>query len=443
MFGRNKNEPSVSPQPTAPDLKPELWGEIYTMPSNFQRLPQKSGSGKKTLVIILGLLVVLIVGVGAFLFMRSRSAQAPATETTPTPVVETTPQPTPTPAEPALTTAAERDRVRYRDIREIQASLEMYFAESRQYPLAPLSMILGTSSSNVLSAAGFSGSSQGAVYLDEVPQNPQPGGSGYLYVSLDGASYSLKFSLEEGTAGLTSGEHEATPLGIDEQVTVVEPPLTPRTVTPPLPTADTDSDGLTDAEEAIFGSDSSKPDSDGDGYTDGSEVNNGYDPAAPAGALLGASAKFASYASDSFFYQIKYPANWEVKKIDQEGSEIMITGGADEFMGVLVVSNPNKLTAAEWYAQQFTSLRPGEVPTYTVGEFVWAMAPDGLTVYLATEKNIITFIYNIGTAERASYYQLFKAMIKLFSLSSSEVPLSNPVTNNTVENNSNIVTPTE
>ena len=439
MFGKNKNQSPAAALPPTPNVKPELWGEIYTMPGSYQNLPPKSGSGKKTLVVILVLLLVLIIGVGAFLFLRSRPSQEPVSEPT-VPVVESTPQPTPTPITPQLITAAERDRARYRDIREIQAALELYFAESRQYPLAPLSMALGTSSSNVLSAAGFSGSAQGVVYLATVPQNPEPGGSAYLYESIDGSSYSLKFSLEEGTAGLNNGDHEATPLGIDEQAPIVEPPLTPRTATPPLPTADTDSDGLTDAEEAIFGSDNSKPDSDDDGYTDGSEVAGGYDPVAGAGALLGVNTKLASYTSDSFFYQLKYPAVWEVKNIDQAGSEIMISGGLEEFMGVLVVGNPNKLTAAEWYAQQFPSLRPGEVPIFTAGEFVWAMAPDGLTAYLATAKNIITFSYNIGTAERASYYQLFKAMIRLFTLSSSEVPIVNPVE---ADSNSNSAGTTE
>lgn len=424
MFGKNKTEPSISAATTPPDLKPELWGEIYTMPGNFQSAkPVKTGS-KKSLWISLAVLILAIVSVAAFLFLRSRASTLPPpveTESTVTP----TPEPTPQPTEPDLATAAERDRARYRDVREIQAALELYFAENKQYPLAPLSMVLGTNSSNTLSAAGFSGTPQGAIYLSEVPSNPFPGGTDYLYTSLDGASYSLKFSLEEGTAGLTIGEHEATPLGIDEKVTIVEPPLVKREVTPPLPTTDTDNDGLTDAEEAIFGSDSAKPDTDGDGYADGAEVIAGYDPVVGEGALLAASASLASYESPNFAYQFKYPSTWAVKNIDQSGSEIMITGGEDEFMGVVVIDNISKLSAIDWYAQQFPSLRPLEVPTFSAGEFVWAMSPDGLTVYLATTKNIISFVYNIGTAQQASYYQLFQTMIKLFSLSSSEVLIDN------------------
>lgn len=41
---------------------------------------------------------------------------------------------------------------------------------------------------------------------------------------------------------------------------------------------DSDSDGLTDKEEAIYGTDPKKADTDGDGYSDGDEVKNGFNP---------------------------------------------------------------------------------------------------------------------------------------------------------------------
>ena len=41
---------------------------------------------------------------------------------------------------------------------------------------------------------------------------------------------------------------------------------------------DSDNDGLSDAEEIIYGTDINNPDSDGDGYLDGDEVRGGYNP---------------------------------------------------------------------------------------------------------------------------------------------------------------------
>jgi hypothetical protein len=44
------------------------------------------------------------------------------------------------------------------------------------------------------------------------------------------------------------------------------------------PGTDTDGDGLSDSDEAGWGTDPDNPDSDGDGMSDGDEVANGYDP---------------------------------------------------------------------------------------------------------------------------------------------------------------------
>lgn len=45
---------------------------------------------------------------------------------------------------------------------------------------------------------------------------------------------------------------------------------------------DSDQDGLTNAEEKLYGTDPYNPDTDGDGYSDGAEVKAGYDPLKPA-----------------------------------------------------------------------------------------------------------------------------------------------------------------
>ncbi len=44
---------------------------------------------------------------------------------------------------------------------------------------------------------------------------------------------------------------------------------------------DSDGDGLSDADEARYGTDPDNPDTDGDGFNDGDEVRNGYNPNGP------------------------------------------------------------------------------------------------------------------------------------------------------------------
>ncbi len=56
------------------------------------------------------------------------------------------------------------------------------------------------------------------------------------------------------------------------------PTITPPATTTPSVTLDSDNDGLTDAQEMIYGADQNNPDTDGDGYQDGLEVNSGYNP---------------------------------------------------------------------------------------------------------------------------------------------------------------------
>ncbi|MBI4437937.1 calcium-binding protein [Candidatus Uhrbacteria bacterium] len=46
-------------------------------------------------------------------------------------------------------------------------------------------------------------------------------------------------------------------------------------------TEDDDEDGLTNEEEARYGTDPQSPDTDDDGYLDGAEIDAGYNPNGP------------------------------------------------------------------------------------------------------------------------------------------------------------------
>ena len=70
---------------------------------------------------------------------------------------------------------------------------------------------------------------------------------------------------------------ETEPVGADEAAPVVADEGTVR-----HPSVDSDTDRLSDADEAAVGTDPNSPDSDGDGYYDGDEVNLDTDPFDPA-----------------------------------------------------------------------------------------------------------------------------------------------------------------
>ena len=112
-----------------------------------------------------------------------------------------------------------RDAKRVSDIRQIQTSLELGYAESGGYPAAPSAIVLGSDNYDVLCINGgsvFQGSGTGCttMLMGLVPSNPTPNGEDYLYASATGsATYSITFNLEGQTGQLQSGDNCANQNG--------------------------------------------------------------------------------------------------------------------------------------------------------------------------------------------------------------------------------------
>ena len=76
-------------------------------------------------------------------------------------------------------------------------------------------------------------------------------------------------------------------VGDGDEIAAGTDPFTPPaaaptpTPAPPPPAVDTDLDGLTDPDEAAFGTSATDPDSDDDGWLDGNEVSLGTNPLDP------------------------------------------------------------------------------------------------------------------------------------------------------------------
>lgn len=111
-----------------------------------------------------------------------------------------------------------RDAKRLSDINTIQVTLELYYGEHNAYPIvAEPGIVLGSSNALVLSNdVGFSAPDQVSKesVLMSIAPNPTPGGSDYIYVSPDGATYTIEYALESNAGGVTKGKHTATPEGV-------------------------------------------------------------------------------------------------------------------------------------------------------------------------------------------------------------------------------------
>ena len=104
--------------------------------------------------------------------------------------------------------AKSRDARRIADVRQMMTAMELFFNDCAQYPG-------GTSLATTLNNGCPSGVTLGS-FLSQIPTAPTPpSGNAYTYASASPYStYSVVFTLEGVSGGLSSGAHTATPGGI-------------------------------------------------------------------------------------------------------------------------------------------------------------------------------------------------------------------------------------
>ncbi|MBU1907810.1 hypothetical protein KKF59_01610 [Patescibacteria group bacterium] len=212
---------------------------------------------------------------------------------------------------------------------------------------------------------------------------------------------------------------ETPPVMIEENVpqAIVEPDLLPpEPITPeqpaeaiaevvqPVAAPDSDSDGLSDAEEVLFGTSVSNVDSDGDGYNDGSEVMNGYDPET-LGQTLAASARFAVNDVGGK-WSVLLPVTWSLSLDAESGVFKVDTGGLTTF----------DLTSEEVSPGIDFIPPPSEVGpfrkfTNEAGYQVW-MSNDGLNAYVLEGNSLLTVKYAANGASAYDYPTIFEYFIQ-------------------------------
>jgi len=125
--------------------------------------------------------------------------------------------------------AKSRDAKRVSDIKQIQTALELYFADLNTYPVqgtTAAKITLGGETALCLDEDAFVAACDagGTTYMGQVPSNPTPEGTAYLYHATDSAgadctsgtctSYIIDFTIEGVVGSLAAGAHTATPSGI-------------------------------------------------------------------------------------------------------------------------------------------------------------------------------------------------------------------------------------
>ncbi len=201
----------------------------------------------------------------------------------------------------------------------------------------------------------------------------------------------------------------------EEVVTSTVATTTPTTTPVVVPTTvtDTDADGLSDAEEALLGTDANAADSDGDKYNDLTELVGLYNPAG-AGKLID-NANIKKYVNAGK-YNLLYPKSWKLDLVDK-GASVIFTAADQSFIQVVTQANDKKLGAKAWYEAEFGNpVLDSQVVKYNNWEGIKSV--DGLIVYLTDQslKNIYIISYTPVSDKALSYINIFEAMVRSFTV---------------------------
>ncbi|MFW0862141.1 MAG: hypothetical protein ACKKL6_00990 [Candidatus Komeilibacteria bacterium] len=412
MFTDNKNQTTTGsqlidnagPQASQPAGN-SMTGEIYTMPrADGPVKPAKAKSSPKLMFIIIAIVIIAIVGVGFWFYSTMTVVpednllidQNFNTDNLIPPIVDEE-------EEEVVSTPTDRDRQRLDDVASIRSALALYYQEMKAYP-----DIIDDLLEN---------------YLDTIPINPNPGGNSYIYVPQDSnQSYKLTFTLEEGgkvgALTLKEGEYQANPTMIEPLVEVDNEQQTeenPDANVELLSGLDSDSDGLTDIEENLYGTDSTLVDSDEDGYSDASELTNLYDPASAA-TLLADTEKVTQYINTEYNYSILYPSEWTVRALTEDKMEVIFNSKTTEFIQILVLENPLGLSAKNWYLSYNKDADPEELKEVVLNNIVGIQTGNGRYTYLALGSNVYSIIYNVGTTNQLNYQATYEMMLNSWEL---------------------------
>lgn len=207
---------------------------------------------------------------------------------------------------------------------------------------------------------------------------------------------------------------------------------------PLLPSKDTDEDGLTDSEEAVYQTNVSVKDTDGDSYYDGAEVAAGFDPAKGGGAKLADSTSVKTYSNSSAGYSAPYPAGWAAGATGEGGSDVMFTSTTGEFIQISVQENTARQPALDWYLSQSPAIDQAKVSTLVINGRSAVLSPDNLNVYIGDGGRIIILTYNPGTKTQISFGKTFQFMYQHLTITTPTQVNTNANSANSNSANANL-----
>jgi len=185
-------------------------------------------------------------------------------------------------------------------------------------------------------------------------------------------------------------------------------------VSPIVPSTDTDGDGLTDKEEILFGTSITSADTDGDSYPDWEEIQNGYSPTR-VGETLPVGELFTTYTNSTYGYKVPYPTGWLADSLDQTNKQILFISDTEEFFEILIEENPLQTPIVDWFRGLSPSLKNIALDITVVDGRPAVWSPDKLTLYTGKGALVYIITYNKGALEEVNWPNVFENFYKNFS----------------------------
>lgn len=193
----------------------------------------------------------------------------------------------------------------------------------------------------------------------------------------------------------------------------------------PLPTfppggLDSDSDGLTDIEEVLYGTNSLSPDSDGDGYLDGNEVFHLYNPAARAPGRLIESGLVRALTSSSGWVMY-VPTSWTSTPDETDAGRLVLESGRGERFVISVESNPSEQPLASWVSARVNEPVDSFGSFTTKGGLQGVYSADRMRAWLSWGDAVFHITYELRSQPFLNFRTTLEMMLNSLSLNGAAV----------------------
>ena len=184
---------------------------------------------------------------------------------------------------------------------------------------------------------------------------------------------------------------------------------------PPEPTAavDTDSDGMSDVEEAeIYKSDPLSPDTDGDSFTDYNEVVNLFDPIRKRPAELKDSNVISSLVNREQGYDMLIPSGWSVTDTDSARKSIVLISAENDTFRFEVRNKPTDQSLNDWLSSRGLSAGGMENVKSVRGQVSLLISPNKILAYAdLANGRVLVATYNLGRDQVMRYRATFRTIL--------------------------------